>query len=614
MLRRQFWTNKLGQRASSVLVSTSAPPRRDRKPDMVRSRYLRDIVVVAALAGTYFVAGKLGLKLASVHTSATAVWPCTGIALAAFLILGYRVWPAILAGALLVNLTTAGSVATSVAIAVGNTLEGVVGCYLVSRFAGGQHAFKGAQDIFKFAFLAGMVSTTVSATVGVTTLALGGFADWAMYGAIWSTWWLGDAVGAVVVTPFLLLWRENPRLNWNHKQIIEFVFWFLGLFFTAWIVFGGRFHSGQKNYPLEYFCVPFLIWAAFRFGRRQGATAICALAAVATWGTLHGFGPFSRESQNTSLLLLQLFMGIMAITTLALAAEISQHKRAAERFRLAVESAPNAMVMIDRQGKIVMVNSQAVKMFGYNREELTGQSVEALIPERFRGGHPEHRMGFSSSPRARPMGAGRDLYAVRKDGSEFPVEIGLNPIETEEGPLVLSAIVDISERKRAEEEIQRLATRDPLTGLANYRQLRDALDAEIKRFGRAGKPFAIILLDLDGLKKINDAYGHLTGSRALCRLAAILRLHSREIDTAARYGGDEFVLVLPETESAAAVQVAQRVSEQLNNDGEKPSISVSTGTATYPRDGKTIDELLAAADRALYHQKGSSKRKLALPT
>src|SRR5229473_3567209 len=304
MLRRLFWTNKLGQGASSVSVSTSAPPRRDRKPDMVRSRYLRDIAVLAALAGTYFVAGKLGLKLASVHAIATAVWPCTGIALASFLTLGYRVWPAILAGAFLVNLTTAGSIATSIGIGVGNTLEGVVGCYLVSRFAGGQHAFERAQDIIKFGLLAGIVSTTVAATFGVTSLALGGFADWATYGSIWCTWWLGDAVGAVVVTPFLLLWRENPHLNWNRKQIIELAFWFLGLFFTAWIVFGGRFHSSQKNYPLEYLCVPFLIWAAFRYGRRKAVTAICVLSAIATWGTLHGFGPFARESQNTSLLLL----------------------------------------------------------------------------------------------------------------------------------------------------------------------------------------------------------------------------------------------------------------------------------------------------------------------
>ncbi len=237
---------------------------------MIHRRSLRDALVLAALGGAYFVAGKLGLKLAFVHASATTVWPCTGIALAAFLILGYRVWPVILTGAFLVNLTTAGSVATSLGIAVGNTLEGVVGCYLVSRFAGGQHAFERAQDIFKFALLAGMVSTAVSATVGVTTLALGGFADWAMYGAIWSTWWLGDAVGAVVVTPFLLLWRENPRLNWTREQTIELAFLLSGVFFTAWIVFGGRFHSALKNYPLEYLCIPFLIWTAFRFaGRRR---------------------------------------------------------------------------------------------------------------------------------------------------------------------------------------------------------------------------------------------------------------------------------------------------------------------------------------------------------
>src|SRR5260370_29392757 len=128
-----------------------------RKPYMVRSRFLRDLAVLAALTGTYFVAGKLGLKLASVHASATAVWPCTGIALAGLLIFGYRVWPAILAGAFLVNLTTAGSVATSIGIAVGNTLEPVVGCYLVNRVAGGRRAFERAQDIFKFAFLAAMV-------------------------------------------------------------------------------------------------------------------------------------------------------------------------------------------------------------------------------------------------------------------------------------------------------------------------------------------------------------------------------------------------------------------------------------------------------------------------
>jgi diguanylate cyclase (GGDEF)-like protein/PAS domain S-box-containing protein len=570
----------------------------------------RNLATTTALAVVYFGAAKLGLRFALVHPSATALWAPTGIALAAFLIFGFRVWPGIFLGAFLANLTTAGTAFTSLGIAAGNTLEGVVGCYLVKRFAHAQHAFERAQDIFKFAFLAGMVSTAISATIGVMTLSLAGFAQWAMYGPIWRTWWLGDAVGAVVVTPLVLLWKENPHLDWPRKQFIELSLLFMGLSFTAWIVFGGRFYPELKNYPLEYICVPFLIWAAYSFGRRNAATATCILAGIAIWGTLHGFGPFSREDLNTSLLLVQVFTGIVAITSLALAAEASEGKRAAERFRLAVESAPNAMVMMDRQGKIVMVNSHALKMFGYELEELVGQSVEVLVPKKFRGEHPEHRMDFSARPKARPMGAGRDLFAVRKDGSEFPVEIGLNPIETGKGLLVLSAIVDISERKRADEEIRRLAVTDPLTGLANYRRLIDVLDSEIKRFDRTRRSFAILLLDLDQLKKINDAHGHLAGSRALCRLAEVLRDHCREVDTPARFGGDEFAVVLPETDSPQALQIAQRIRERMASDGENPPISVSVGSAVFPEDGETIEKLISAADRALY----SMKRPPATPS
>ena len=129
------------------------------------------------------------------------MWPPTGIALAAFLILGYWVWPAILVGAFLVNQTTAGTVATSVGIAVGNTLEGIVGAYLVKRFAGGRSCFDRPQSVFKFAGLAAFLSTPLSATIGVTSLSVGRFASLANYGPIWFTWWLGDIAGALIVAP-----------------------------------------------------------------------------------------------------------------------------------------------------------------------------------------------------------------------------------------------------------------------------------------------------------------------------------------------------------------------------------------------------------------------------
>jgi PAS domain S-box-containing protein len=382
------------------------------------------------------------------------VWPPTGIALAAFLLLGYRVWPAILLAAFLVNLTTAGSVATSIGIALGNTFEGLLGAYLVNKLAGGRNVFERAHNILKFAVLVGMLSTAVSATFGVTSLSLGGYANWANYWSIWLTWWLGDAVGVLLVAPLLVLWYAHPHVKWNWGKQLEATILLLCLSLVAKIAFD-MWPPEFKNYLLAFLCIPLLCWVACRFGQREAVTATCVVSAIALWGTLHGFGPFAREAKNESLLLLQVYTAVLAVMGLTLAASTAERKQAENKFRRLVEYAPNAIVMVGPQGDIVLLNSQAENLFGYKRDELIGRSVETLVPQRFRNQHPAYRTGFSTRPRARPMGAGRDLYAVRKDGSEFPVEIGLNPIETSEGILIISAIVDITERKRAEEALRR---------------------------------------------------------------------------------------------------------------------------------------------------------------
>jgi len=446
----------------------------------------------ALLALAYFVAGKLGLRLAFVHASATGVWPPTGIALAAFLILGYRVWPAILCAAFLVNLTTAGSVATSLGIGIGNTLEGLAGAYLVNRFANGRRVFQGARDTFRFVILAALLSTTVSAIIGVTTLSIAGFADWAQYGRIWSTWWLGDAVGALVVAPVVLLWSNDSRVRWHRGQALEAAALFAALSLVGLVVFDGLVASAFRHYPLEFLCVPLLIWTAFRFGQREVATAVAVLSAIALVGTLRGFGPFARGTQNESLLLLQAFMGVTAVMSLALGAVVS-------------------------------------------------------------------------------------------------------------------------ERKDVADQLRRLAVSDPLTGLANYRHLIDAVEGEIKRTQRSGRAFAIVFLDLDRLKQINDRHGHPMGSRALCRLADVLRATSRGIDTAARFGGDEFALILPETDVEAARLVGVRIAERLAAESARPALSVSMGVASYPGDGDSVEALLGAADRVLYEAKVRSGKKSANP-
>jgi len=176
--------------------------------------------------------------------------------------------------------------------------------------------------------------------------------------------------------------------------------------------------------------------------------------------------------------------------------------------------------------------------------------------------------------------------------------------------ILCGALID---QARLFDQVRSLAISDPLTGLANYRRLIAVIESELDRSRRTRRPFSIVLLDMDGLKVINDRYGHLVGSRALVRLGKILRNHSRAIDTPARYGGDEFALVLPEAAKDIAQRVSGRVRERLAVETEEPPLSVSAGTASFPEDGDTAEKLLGAADRSLYRMKhrGSAMNSIA---
>jgi two-component system, NarL family, sensor histidine kinase FusK len=290
------------------------------------SPVLGTAAVSAILAAVYFAAAKVGLSLAFVHPSATAVWPPAGIALAAFLLFGKRVWPGIALGAFLANATTAGSLATSAGIAAGNTLEGLLGAWLVSRFAGGRHALAHPRDVIRFVGLAAGLSTIVSATIGVTTLSVAGYATWSNFGAIWTTWWLGDAVGDLLFAPPILLWSTGWRPGWPRRPL-EAVCVGLVLVATAAAFFGG---IGQENAPIEWFWIPSVVWVAYRFGQRAVATAVLGLSAVTIWGTELGLGPFVLPSPNTSLLLLQAFLGVVAVLSLTLAAVVAARERVTE--------------------------------------------------------------------------------------------------------------------------------------------------------------------------------------------------------------------------------------------------------------------------------------------
>lgn len=405
-------------------------------------------------------------------------------------------------------------------------------------------------------------------------------------------------------------------------------------------------------------------------------------------------------------------------------------------FRALVESAPDAMVIVDMAGEIVLVNAQTEKVFGYRREELLGRGVEMLVPERFHEHHSALRAGYAAAPHTRSMGAGLELYGRRSDGTEFAVEISLSPLETEDGTLVSSAIRDITERKRAEraashfiaivrsaddaiigkdlkwtvtswnhgaerlfgyaeaeilgrsvsvlappghdddlldilrrvqsgeqidefetvgvrrdgtqvdvsmtvspirlpegtiigastiarditirrryqEQLVFLAEHDLLTGTRNRRRFERDLSEQIARSRRYGEQAALLSIDIDGFKQINDVHGHKAGDKVLRQIGVVLKQRLREADIVARIGGDEFMVLLPYADASQAQVVSESLREVVCetrielDDGTKLSLSVSVGATLIDAQTDSGDAVLVEGDRAMYQDKARSSR------
>jgi integral membrane sensor domain MASE1 len=289
----------------------------------------RELALLALITLIYFAAGKIGQDLVFVHPYLTPISLPAGIAFAAFILFGYRVWPAVLLGSFLGHVTTMGfvvstmSVTASFAISVGVTLEGLVGAYLVNKFAHGIEAFDTAQDAFRFVMFACIFAPSIGATVGVGRFYLAGNTTFVHFAFIWLTWWLAHGIGILLVAPFLILLLRSAhhRLDWH--ELGELTFLVLGLIFVCLLVFGPLALSLNKNQFVQaWVCVPFLIWAGFRFCPLEAAGTTLILFGSAIWGTLHGYGSFVGRDLTTSLVLLDSFIGIIGTMTLVVAAMV----------------------------------------------------------------------------------------------------------------------------------------------------------------------------------------------------------------------------------------------------------------------------------------------------
>jgi len=430
----------------------------------------------------YLAAGKFGLSLASVHPLTSAVWPPTGIAIAALLLFGLRLWPGVFFGAFLVNLTTADAVPISLGIAAGNTLEAVVAYLLVTRFARGARAFETGRDLLLFVFLAGLFSTAISASIGTFSIIAGGGAPWVRAREIWITWWLGDAVGAIVVTPFLvLLARPTASVNFR-KRGVELVLFTASVVFVCGIVFNGWFHPQAPNVPLAFLIFPIFVWAGFRFSPREAAASSVLVSTLAIRGTMSGFGPFVRSSENASLLLLQAFVAVASVITLAVAALVAERRRIEDQVRTlndALEERVAARTAELSAAQAKLVEAQDLAHVGSWEWDIRGDRVW-WSPELYRiyGLTPETASVSYEAYLGRVHPADRDLVdravkaalqdrrpfgvehaVVRPDGTQRIVYGQGRVITDEAGEPVrmVGATQDITERREAERQRTELA-------------------------------------------------------------------------------------------------------------------------------------------------------------
>jgi diguanylate cyclase (GGDEF)-like protein/PAS domain S-box-containing protein len=270
-----------------------------------------------------------------------------------------------------------------------------------------------------------------------------------------------------------------------------------------------------------------------------------------------------------------------------------------------LEAAPDAILVIDNGGRIVLVNAHAEEMFGYSRAEMLGSSVEMLVPESRRYAHERHRDVFAQAPQARPMGKDLDLLGCKKDGTELPIEVSLSPFSSEQGDLTIAIARDISGRKQTQARLLYLSTHDSLTGLYN----RAFFVEEHLRLAKGRRfPVSVVIMDVDGLKRVNDEFGHAAGDELLRRTAAVAQRTFRGEDVVARLGGDEFGMLLPEVDEAGLVQVIERIYSVVAEDNrehpEQAALSISAGGATA-MDGAQLSVAIREADRRMYEAKRS---------
>lgn len=442
---------------------------------------LKYVAESMALAIVYVAAARAGLMLDAVAGSATLVWAPTGIALAALLIGGFRLWPGILAGVLATNLLTGAPIPVAVGIGAGNTLEALAGAYALTRIPGFRRSLDRLVDVLGLIVFAALLSTALSATIGVSSLYLGGIVPLARFGETWRAWWLGDLIGALLVAPVVLAWSIMPRAV-ARDRILEAGALSLSLAAVSLIVFSA--HAGDNHGALgeAYLFFPIIIWAAVRFGQRGSVSTTFLISVIAVGATVLGHGPFVQPQLHQSLIALQTFMAITAATFLVLGASISERDAATAHLQKAItdqqrlmaerdashqrlitvlEQAPMAISIVEApDGNVLFVNDEVERLTG--RGPALSMSAN-IVGIRLAGSRPDGTpVKPDEWPIVRALRHGEIvrnevIRLERDDGHVLEITTNAAPVRNADGQIIAAVVIfwDVTAQRRAEEDLRR---------------------------------------------------------------------------------------------------------------------------------------------------------------
>ncbi len=576
--------------------------------------------LLVALA--YFVTAKLGLMVPYKESIVTLIWLPTGIAVGAIMRWGKLTLPAIFLAAFFVELSVGLPFLTSIGVAIGNTLAPFLTAYLLQKFQF-NHKLVKQRDIGLMLGMAA-IGMLVSAFGGTLTLYLSNLVAEQQLTRIWFVWWVGDTIGVLLALPLVLnIHKKSVRIN--VRQIYQLIAWLI-LFVVCELVISALVPSLSKQFMLTIFLIlPALVWASMNFGIVGGSLVVIVLSVIGVLIASNGYGSFYSINASDGIFSLWMFMVTLVVIMLLISVLQSERSLAEtalrhneKQLRAVINGALDGIVTIDDTGALVEFNPAAERIFGYKKAEVIGKSLsEVMIPPNLRNAHEKKHREFVLTGKKNIFDRRLELTAMRSDGSEFPVELTITSLNEDGIPLITGFIRDISLQKKAQQEIENFAYYDTLTGLPNRRLLMDRFQRASVASKRSKTYCALIFIDLDHFKSLNDTKGHDAGDRLLIEVASRIQQTIRAGDTVARLSGDEFVVVIENLDDlhniaySQATEVAQKLLMELNRSYQfklfEFNTTASLGLTLFNGDQLRFEDHLRHADTAMYQAKSAGR-------